>query len=168
MMNANGDNIHNHPNKNRLHKSKSMEFLKAKLLSRKSSTKLSAAPTMPQHNHGPLDPRLFPNTIQHQDSNHPHHNHPKNPVLQRSKTQYDWRQDTPFWNKPRSLKPQVPANKPKLSREEPWTHLHAATAGAGPTSLWPGGQHGYPGLFLGNYVLLSGFSNRDDICQQGI
>ena len=44
MMNANGDNNHNHPNKNRLHKSKSMEFLKAKLLSRKSSTKLSAAP----------------------------------------------------------------------------------------------------------------------------
>ena len=109
----------------------------------------------PQHNHGPLDPRLFP-TIQQQENNNSNHhgkNPNKNPVLQRSKTQYDWRQDTPFWNKPRSLKPQVPANKPKLSREEPWTHLHA-TAGAGPSSLWPGGQHGYPGLFLGNYVVL--------------
>ena len=99
------------------------------IFSRKSSTKLSTAP---QHNHGPLDPRLFS-----------HDNNTK-PVLQRSKTQYDWRQDTPFWNKPRN-KPQVPANKPKL-REEPWTHLHA-----GPTSLWPSGQPGYPGLFLGTY-----------------
>ena len=28
--------------------------------------------------------------------------------------------------------------------------MHAAAAAAtGPTSLWPSGQHGYPGLFLG-------------------
>ena len=45
----------------KLQKSKSMEFLKAKLLSRKSSTKSQVQPVQQQqqHNHGPLDPRLF-------------------------------------------------------------------------------------------------------------
>ena len=52
----------------KLQKSKSMEFLKAKLLSRKSSTKSQVqhgvqgsnpGQQQQQHNHGPLDPRLF-------------------------------------------------------------------------------------------------------------
>ena len=48
-----------HEKTRKLQKSKSMEFLKAKLLSRKSSTKSQVQPVQQQHNHGPLDPRLF-------------------------------------------------------------------------------------------------------------
>ena len=109
-------------------KSKSMEFLKSKLLSRKPSTKQVA----PQHNHGPLDPRLFPvkksSTSGSSGSN----------------AGYDWRQDTPFWNSGGNgkTKPKVPA-KPQKLREEPWTHVQ------GPASMWPGGQPGFAPMFLG-------------------
>ena len=120
----------------KLQKSKSMEFLKAKLLSRKSSTK---SQVQPQHNHGPLDPRLF-------QGHHQQAQYQQQPQSSPNVPKYDWRQDTPFWNsgsKGNRPKPQVPANKPNL-REEPWTHLHS------PASLWPAGQHAYPpGLFFG-------------------
>jgi hypothetical protein len=131
----------------KLPKSKSMEFLKAKLLSRKPSTKATAPP--PQHNHGPLDPRLYP------------------PGQQRAifegqrPKQYDWRQDTPFWNGNGKAmkaggKPQVPANKPKI-REDAWSQLH----GPSTTSLWPGHgqQQPYPGLFLGRKAGVPGGGN---------
>ncbi len=137
----------------RLHKSKSMEFLKAKLLSRKPTSKQQQPPPRAQHNHGPLDPRFL------YGGGHPFQQQPLRRDMAtslenvaRSAKQnnkpvngnYDWRQDTPFWNgKPSRTKPAVPA-KPAKIKEEPWTHLH------GPASMWPGGQQPYPpGLFLG-------------------
>lgn len=143
---------HDEQQTKKLQKSKSMEFLKAKLLSRKPSTKSQVQPVV-QHNHGPLDPRLFHQVVA-PPSGSPHgRNNGEIP-------KYDWRQDTPFWNnntgKNRSNnKPQVPANKPRL-REEPWTQLHA-----GPASLWPAGQHGYPpGLFFGRKAGIPGSGNN--------
>ena len=109
-----------------------MEFLKSKLLARKPSTKQ----VQPQHNHGPLDPRLFP---------------VKKSGVAPSSNQYDWRQDTPFWNGGKS-KPKVPAKPPKF-REEPWTHMQ------GPASMWPGGQPGFAPMFLGRKTGVPGGGN---------
>lgn len=160
-----------------LSKSKSMEFLKAKLLSRKPSTKLQqsqpaqvpqtqeiSAPSPPMMSHwdlrsgspgrtgGGVQTTFFSSSptanqsaaqwgfqmdkrISNGDSSqgqaksssrsgmqgnsNNNNRRPESAAEQREREEYDWRQDTPFWNKQGRWARPAPAKK---STEEPWVN----------------------------------------------
>ena len=88
-----------------LHKSKSMEFLKAKLLSRKGTPKLP--PQQPQQQQQLQQPnsRLSSRSQSPSVNVNSHTQHWSNSeqmrgkmTAQQQRDYYDWRQDTPFWN----------------------------------------------------------------------
>ena len=152
-----------------LHKSKSMEFLKAKLLSRKGTQKLSphnnSNNNMNNNNNRQASRSQSPgfnNNSQHQHWSNDHQHRAKQ-QQQHQRDQYDWRQDTPFWNhRGRWTRPApLTAAKPKMSGS-----VHGASTlspfhkmlhsnfppnqvpPGGPLAAWPGRQ--YPGMFVGS------------------
>lgn len=120
-----------------LSKSKSMEYLKAKLLSRKSSNASSSSKRdrWVADDHGgdassrmrSASPVYFGNVER---------NFPRGRADAQARQEYDWRQDTPFWNKQGRWArpaPKKATSTSTLLMEEPWVnhhHHHAAAAAA--------------------------------------
>jgi len=150
----------------KLSKAKSMEFLKAKWLKSKRSAK--AGPWEPTQSHRSTSPvssstptssvassagaqrlksmeNANANRFDHRTRHFDEDDGDQDDI-------YDWRQDTPFWNKRGRWARPAPASKVKAAAtEDPWTHLHGrpppsvkqypVNGGAVPPG-WP--AHGYP------------------------
>ena len=114
--------------KSTLQKSKSMEFLKAKLLPRKATK----SPDQQQCNNNRSNGMAPRNHKQSTSCVHL-----VNPIQKSSssksveaKADYDWRQDTPFWNKrggKRGVTPKAGTNRKQLDEViGPWQNVHIA------------------------------------------
>lgn len=179
-----------------LSKSKSMEFLKAKLLSRKASTKRNSASPAPSSSSGApsqllrsadwdlrssspnnrsgfFSPNLGPKSVSQwgfgmQESRHSPNE--RNGGSDDGQQDYDWRQDTPFWNKKGRWARPSPTKKvieeawvsAQPSPTPPPVHIHPQNGGLGPIPAPPplGTTNrvpmGWPGQFPHQGPLLGG------------